>query len=91
MHMVTKEDKPLCLLCLGLLAGGSGEGNGGQQSALHFKMSGLRQHKPVLLTFEKVRPDLEFRGCGERRKAKTKSSDGIKHKKNLCHLPTPIS
>lgn len=88
MHMVTKGDKALCLLCLRLLAGGSGEGNGGQQSALCFKMSGLRQHKPVLLTFEKFRPDLEFRGCGERKRCK--SLDRIKCK-NLCHLPTPSS
>lgn len=92
--MVTKGDKPLSLLCLGLLAGGLGEGNGGQQSALCFKMSGLRQHEPVLLTFEKVRPDLEFRGCGKRRRCKAKSSDGVKHKnlfnfsKYLCHLST---
>ena len=90
VHMVTKGDKPLCLLCLGLLAGGLREGNGGQQLALCFKMSGLRQHKPVLLTFGKVRPDLEFRGYGERKRCKAKSSDGIKYK-NLCHLPTPIN
>lgn len=56
MHMVTKGDKLLCLPRL--LAGGLVKGSGGQQSAFCFKMSGLRQHKPVLLTFRKVRPDL---------------------------------
>lgn len=90
MHMVTKGDKALCLLCLRLLAGGSGEGNGGQQSALCFKMSDLRQHKPVLLTFGKFRSDLEFKGCGERRRCKAKSLDCIKCK-NICHLPTLVS
>lgn len=58
MHMVTKGDKPLCQLCLRLLAGGLGKGSGGQQSAFCFKMSHLWQHKPVLLTFRRVRPDL---------------------------------
>lgn len=87
-HIVTKGDKPLCLLCLRLLAGGLGKSSEGQQSAFCFKMSGLRQHKPVLLTFRRVRPDLGQRLGNEG--GVRQSSDDINHK-SLCHLPSPSS